>query len=40
MFILVSIFLILTKLGNLYITAELSLKIDDYVLVYNHLKNL
>lgn len=40
MFISVTILLLLFKLGNLYITAELSLKIDDYVLVYNHLKNL
>ena len=37
MFIVVSILLILVKLGNLYVTAELCNNIDDYVLVYNHI---
>ena len=35
-----SIFLILIKLGSLYVTAELCNNLDDYVLVYNHLKNI
>ena len=40
MFIVVSILLILVKLGNLYVTTELYTNIDDYVLVYNHIKNI
>ena len=40
MFIVVSILLILVKLGNLYVTAELCNNIDDYVLVYNHIKGI
>ena len=40
MFIYVSILLILLKLGNLYVTAELYNNIDDYVLVYNHIKGI
>ena len=40
MFIVVSILLILVKLGNLYVTAELYNNIDDYVLVYNHIKGI
>ena len=40
MFILVSIILILTKLGSLYVSAELYNNIDDYVQVYNHIKNI
>jgi hypothetical protein len=38
MFIVVSILLILLKLGNIYVTAHLYNNIDDYVLVYNHIK--
>ena len=40
MFIVVSILLILVKLGNLYVTAELCNNIDDFVLVYNHIKGI
>ena len=38
MFIVVSILLILVKLGNLYVTIELNNNIEDYVLVYHYLK--
>jgi len=38
MFIVVSILLILVKLCNIYFTGHLYNNIDDYVLVYNHLK--
>ena len=40
MFIFVSVMLIILKLGNLFITAELGYRIDDYVLVYNHFKGI
>jgi hypothetical protein len=40
MLIIVGIILILFKLANLYFSAELYHNIDDYVSVYNHLKNL
>nr|YP_010691086.1 LAGLIDADG endonuclease [Phellinus igniarius]WBU93187.1 LAGLIDADG endonuclease [Phellinus igniarius] len=40
MLIYISIVLILFKLGTLYITYELGMNIDDYVLVYNHIKNI
>lgn len=38
MFILLSVLLILVKLGNLYVTIELNNNIEDYVLVYHYLK--
>jgi len=39
MFIIIIILLIVLKLGNLYISSELSVNTDTYVQVYNHLKN-
>jgi LAGLIDADG endonuclease len=39
MFIIIIILLIVIKLGNLYISFELSINTDNYVQVYNHLKN-
>lgn len=39
MFIIIIILLIIIKLGNLYICTELSLNTENYVQVYNHLKN-
>ena len=40
MFIVLSILFILIKLGNLYISAELSYNTEDYVQVYNHIKGI
>ena len=40
MFIIIIIILLLFKLGNLYISAELSFHIDSYVSVYNYMKDI
>jgi hypothetical protein len=40
MFIINCILLIVISLINIFVSAELLIKIDDYVSVYNHIKNL
>ena len=40
MLIIVSVMLLFVKLGNLYVKKELYNNIDDYVLVYNHIKGI
>lgn len=40
MFIVTSFIFLIIKIGNIYVSAELCNKIDDYVLVYDHFKNI
>ena len=40
MLIIVSVMLLFVKLGNLYVKKELYNNIDDYVLVYDYIKNI
>ncbi len=38
MLTIIIVSLLIFKLGNLYVSSELYVKIDDYVLVYNYIK--